>query len=504
MSAPTSLDGEALRVGIAWRVAGADTAPAAPGPERPQQLRSTEPVAILTREHDELCTQAADRFEIAAGLEAVGFNDSQARQEYGLPSVFELAERMYELVPRRPADPGEPARDMWRRPVHEHLVRGLLYGLPALLYVLAMRTLPTGTAAVVLLLATVASVALAQGLSVLGHALLDREEWRAARTLFLATLAGGGVALAGLTLLGGVLPSVSVTTGLLAGTQVLYLLAATVLLVTRADLLLLGVLVPGATLGIASLLGLADGLPAPLVFTVLAASLLATVLLAALRVRGARARSGRTLREAVARSDTHLASAFAVYGLATAGLLSYAAVDVLTGVGLSTGAQVSLAMLPLMAALGVGDWLLYSLRSRALALLHRTYSPREFRRGAARILAGTTAVYALVLGALVGVVCAALWATDRLEALIVLDMGNYAVLGLTFLLVTVLLSLGLHRRPTALTWAALGLDLAVRLLPPARENPLTMGALHLAVFLTLLVTLFHVTRIEYCRVARHR
>ena len=86
-------------------------------------------MAVLARDHDELCTQAADHSEIAAGLEAAGVSDRQARRTYGFASVFELAEAMYHTVPRRPVD-SRTRPDPWRRPVARHLLRGLLYALP--------------------------------------------------------------------------------------------------------------------------------------------------------------------------------------------------------------------------------------------------------------------------------------------------------------------------------------------------------------------------------------
>ena len=70
MSAPTTLDGEALSRGLAVRVVHAVRRPVARGLKHSLGRRSPGRLAQLTREHDQLCTQAVDSFEIAAGLEA--------------------------------------------------------------------------------------------------------------------------------------------------------------------------------------------------------------------------------------------------------------------------------------------------------------------------------------------------------------------------------------------------------------------------------------------------
>ena len=80
------------------------------------EIAGADPVALLARQHDELCSLAADRFEIAAGLEAEGVNDQQARRTFGFASVFELAEHLFETVPRRPSEPEAP-ENPWHRPV---------------------------------------------------------------------------------------------------------------------------------------------------------------------------------------------------------------------------------------------------------------------------------------------------------------------------------------------------------------------------------------------------
>src|SRR5450759_2829988 len=94
-----------------------------------------------------------------------------ADAEYGVASVFELAEQMYDLVPERPAAV-EPVADPWVRHPARHFLRGLLYGLPGLLLVVALRIIQVRLSVTVLLAATVAACALGQVVSFLGHVLL--------------------------------------------------------------------------------------------------------------------------------------------------------------------------------------------------------------------------------------------------------------------------------------------------------------------------------------------
>jgi hypothetical protein len=509
VSAPTALDGGALTDGLAWLV------PNQAGPRRPSsrtdgpERRNPHPVAVLARAHDDLCTQAADHAEIAAGLEAAGVSDRQARWTYGFASVFELAEAMYHTVPRRPAD-SRIRPDPWRRPVARHLLRGLLYALPGLLYVLALRSLHAGLDVALLIAATGVGSALGQALALAGHVLIGRGEARAAGTLFRASLLGGCV----LTGLLAALPAVrtSVTglggglspgIGLLAGGQITYLLAATVLLVVGADLLLLAVLAPGVLVSGAVLAGLVH-LRGTAVLAVLGVTLATAVVAAGTRLLRRDAPTGRRLRQALGRAELRLCLSYLVYGAANAGLLSFAVVDVLTH-GRASATTVGLAIGPLGASLGIADWLVHRLRSRALSMLERTTSADRFRRKARAGFARTLLGYAVALGVLIAVLGAGAAASGvRIGPVLALDSCGYAVLGLAFFLDTVLLSLGRHRTALLVTLVALAADVAVRWAPIARPGGSALAGLHLAVFLTLFLALLPAAGAEYGKVIRHR
>ena len=93
MSAPSLFDQLFVRSG--WSSSGDDPQPIVPRVDR------RSPDFLLSREHDALCRNATDPLEIAAGLEAAGISDRHARASYGAATVFELAEKLYDQVPRR-------------------------------------------------------------------------------------------------------------------------------------------------------------------------------------------------------------------------------------------------------------------------------------------------------------------------------------------------------------------------------------------------------------------
>lgn len=64
--------------------------------------RDPDPLNQLSRRLEPVCRAAVDTYEVAAYLESVGYNRYRVRQEFGLSGPFELADRLYDRVPRRP------------------------------------------------------------------------------------------------------------------------------------------------------------------------------------------------------------------------------------------------------------------------------------------------------------------------------------------------------------------------------------------------------------------
>ncbi|GAA1013410.1 hypothetical protein GCM10009564_39990 [Streptomyces thermogriseus] len=90
------------------RPAGSSGEPSAPGrgPSAPSRRGAADPVKTLMHRHRDLCRQAVDPLEIAAGLEAHGVTDRTAAR-FRHRDVFSLAEEMYARISR---DTGTPAR----------------------------------------------------------------------------------------------------------------------------------------------------------------------------------------------------------------------------------------------------------------------------------------------------------------------------------------------------------------------------------------------------------
>lgn len=108
--------------------AGAD---GGPGGARQGRRGAADPVKALMHRHRELCEQAVDPLEIAAGLEAHGVTDRTAAR-FRHRDVFALAEEMYARVPRgkeHTAAPVRPARAADPRAGRAFPAPGLLLSL---------------------------------------------------------------------------------------------------------------------------------------------------------------------------------------------------------------------------------------------------------------------------------------------------------------------------------------------------------------------------------------
>ena len=312
-----------------------------------------------------VCESAVDPLEISSALEFEGLSDQAARDRYGLRDVFALAEEMYRRVPRRPAEPEEPA-DPWQISKVRSALHGLLYGLPTACFPAAAGLLTGRGVLTVLIVALLASWAISQALAYLGHARMGQAESAQAARLLLGGTAGGtaGVVLA--TAVTAIAVHARVTAlvfGVGLGT---YMVGATVLMVLGAERLLLAVLAP-AVLGAASFL--MAGRPPQLEHAVWGA--LASTPLLALGLAAARAwqlgRSGGGQPGQVM-PELRRALPSAGFGLVAAGLLVFPFAA--SGHGVDTGAQ--LASLPLALSMGAAEWTLVWFRRRTQRLLRTT------------------------------------------------------------------------------------------------------------------------------------
>ncbi|AHH95435.1 hypothetical protein GCM10010174_59510 [Kutzneria viridogrisea] len=322
------------------------------------ETKPRTPLDELRERMTSLCAAAVDPFEIAAGLEADGLSDQAVQRKYGFSDVFTLAEELYRQVPREPEEP-EPLPDPWTTKRSTHVVHGLLFGLPALCYPAAAPLLGGGPALTVLVVSMLISWSLSQAVAYLGYSRTSAlDNGGAARVLRLGMAASVGL----LALVLGVLLLVSgagLPVVLFALGQGIYLMAATVLLVRKADKWLFIALAPGV---LASLGYVVAGEPQWLnlpVWCVLAGSVLLSVGFAVHQTWNPAPANGPL----VTRQTSFGALPYALFGVLTAGLLAFPVVAATAIPALGTKAA-PVAALPLSLSMGAAEWNLYWYRSR--------------------------------------------------------------------------------------------------------------------------------------------
>ncbi|OKJ94601.1 hypothetical protein AMK26_32830 [Streptomyces sp. CB03234] len=329
---------------------------------------------------DRLAADLADRvgpavhpYEVAALLEAEGLSADVIRDRYGHPDLFSLASALYERVPRTFPEPALPP-DPWRPDHVRCLLRGALFALPGLAYLLAA---PLGHAehhAPALITAGIVSWAWGQALGHRAHLRLATGAREAGRTLLTGAPLGAVVATAASTLPGGAGP---VT--LLAAAQSAYLAAAGVLLVLARERLLLAALSP-LVAGAAVLPWWEPGPLAraglPLLALLATLGVTARVLWTTLAVPAVAGGPRPRLRASLP---------YGLFGLAAAVLV------------LLEGRRHPYAVVVLTVSMGPAEWLLYRYRGWSVAALRLAATPAAFLLRSAGILARCLAAYLLPL-----------------------------------------------------------------------------------------------------------
>ncbi|MFD0268354.1 hypothetical protein ACFVGY_17530 [Streptomyces sp. NPDC127106] len=432
--------------GSLWlRVPGGDTLPALPRPRRTAAgtgAPAADPMDELAERLDGFIAAAVHPDEVAAILESDGMTDEHIRLTYGRRDSFDLAEELYARVPRAFPEPQDHT-DPWKVSLAACLLRGVIFALPGLAYVLGAPLLegppdrlglPAGT--LTLLAGALIGWVWDQTLSHRAYSWLGLGDRAAAgRTLLVGAPTGAllGIA-AALTVPGGPPFSYAFAAG-----QAVYVGAATVLLVLGRERLLVAALAPMAA---GSVLALFTDLPVPLRVGLLGVSLLAACTLAlrelplasgvraaVRRIRGwsehrpgwghgrvtggpggpVRWRMLRGAEEEYGPRGPRLGDSvpYGVFGLGTGLLVLYAALgEVLAGGPAEAVAAPSAVALTL--SMGPAEWLLHRFRSGSLAGLRAARSPRQFRLRMLGTLARCMAVYLAVLLVL-GVVGTLFW-----------------------------------------------------------------------------------------------
>ncbi|MER6591202.1 hypothetical protein ABT214_04970, partial [Micromonospora purpureochromogenes] len=226
---------------------GTVEAPApAPAPAPPRVV--DDPVAGLVERMRPRLGRPVDALQVAAALESDGLTDRSARDQYGHPDVFVLAEAVFrrldpEIRPRgvpriTPGDPVRAARDV---------SHGLLYLMPGVLLPAVLAILDERSVTLALLVVGPLGWVWSAGAAWLAYRLVGRGFVRVAgRLLGWSTLLGPAVAAAA-ALAGGTgadLPAV-----LLAGGLLMYQVAVAAALFYRREGGLLAAMAPAAAAG---------------------------------------------------------------------------------------------------------------------------------------------------------------------------------------------------------------------------------------------------------------
>ncbi|WP_217179600.1 hypothetical protein [Streptomyces sp. AC495_CC817] len=396
--------------------------PAVPRPRRPRRAEP-DPIDRLAERHREFIAAAVHPDEIAALLESDGISDARTRARYGCRNSFALAEELFERVERTHPEPAGPAHDPWRIGLLGCLLRGVVFALPGLAYVLGAPLLagprdgsglPADT--VPLLAGALCGWMWNQGLAHRAYSWLtlgDRAACR--RSLARGAPAGALLCTAVACLAADGDPGAVV----FAAGEACYLGAATVLLVLGRERALLHCLLP-MTAG--ALVALVRPVPDWAVLTLLTASLVTVVLLAlhevapALRERGAADRRRRPAAllgtpggapgQGLAAPRLSTSLPYAVFGLGTGVLVLHATLGEVVAHGGGTAAAPAAVALTL--SMGPAEWLLYRFRSEGLAGLRSTSTPGAFRRATAVTVVQCLAGYLATLLVLAHAT-AALW-----------------------------------------------------------------------------------------------
>ncbi|MEV6997744.1 hypothetical protein AB0N62_08625 [Streptomyces sp. NPDC093982] len=332
-----------------------------------------EAVSTLAAELADAIGPAVHPYEVAALLEAEGLSASLIKERYGHPNLFSLATALYERVPRTFPEP-PPATDPWRPDTLRCLLRGVLFALPALAYLLIAPLWPIDRHAPVLIVAGIASWAWGQALGHRAHLRLVTGRREASGTLLAGSALGAAVATALAAL-----PADGPSAIGVAAAQSLYLAGASVLLVLGRERLLLAALSPL----IAGAAVLPWWEPGPELRVGLPLLALLATSVAAGRVLWA-GRAGQAASDA-GRPRLRASLPYGLFGLAAAVLV------------MLEGRRQPYAVIALTLSMGPAEWLLYRYRGWSVAALRVSATPGTFLLRSAAVLGLCLSGYLLLL-----------------------------------------------------------------------------------------------------------
>ncbi|MER6996804.1 hypothetical protein [Streptomyces sp. NPDC000410] len=332
-----------------------------------------DPVDRLAAELADRIGPAVHAYEVAALLESEGLTGEQIQERYGHRDLFSLAADLYRRVPRSFPEP-PPAADPWAPDHVRCALRGALFALPGLAYLLTGRLWHSEQGVYALVAAGLLSWAWGQGLSHRAYLRLAAGRREAGRTLLVGAAAGALLASAAGVAMAGAGPAALFAVG-----QSLYLAAAGVLLVCGRERVLLATLTP--------LLAGAAVLPwwDPGVVLRIGLPTLTVLMSAAAAGHAIRGMLGADAAPGAARPRFRDSLPYGLFGLGAGVLVVF------------VGREQPLAVIALTLSMGPAEWLLYRYRGLSVAGLRATATGAAFRLRSARTLAICLGAYLLPL-----------------------------------------------------------------------------------------------------------
>lgn len=449
----------------------------APTPVLPRVV--DDPVAGLVERMRPRLGRPVDAMQVAAALESDGLTDRSARDDYGRPDVFVLAEEVFRRLdprvrppavpPVAPADAVRAARD---------LSHGLLYLMPGVLLPAVLAILAERPVVLALLVVGPFGWVWSGGTAWLAYRLVGRGLVRASgRLLRWSALLGPVIAAAATAALAGGtgadLPPVLLASGLLA-----YQAAATAALFYRREVWLLAAMAPAVAAGGGYLL---TGRPGAPVAVVVAGGSVTVAFVLALRwttrsdlpawyARPAKPPADLPLHRAV-RPELPQLCAVLLYAALSAAYLLHSAARHLSG-----PVDLAVAAAPLVLGMGLVEWRARRLHERARARLRHERDPRRFATGVWARLAVELALVTVAVAVLALPMFAPLRQAGLLStAGAVLVAAHVAIAG-GYFLAFIVAGHGRYGRLSTALGVALAAHLAVLLLVPGGSSPLVDAA----------------------------
>jgi len=409
--------------------------------------------------------QFVDPLHLAAYLESTGITDRIARVDYGFVDVFSLAEEMYRRLAPLPEPPLTPPRGGWRLAVR-NISHGLLYLLPTAAFPAAVAVLGHHALAIALLLAGGLGWVWSGAATWLAYHRLGRDQAAsAARVLVTAALAGLP---AGAVLGLGIVAFTGAGFGIVAMVVAVmaYQMASTLLIFYRKELLLALAMAPAVGGGVAYVVygdgwrWWSIGISLASIAIALAAGLQQTV--APSRGRYRRRRAQEALR-----SDLKAIGPVLLYTALTAGFLLQAEARYMFG-----RLDMVLAVVPLMAGMGIVEWRAHRFQEHAKVLLTRVRRPRRFIARIWLWLAAEALICMAAVAVLAGVMLLALHSAGQLSAAGAVMTAAFVTLAGCYFISFILSGQAGYGRLILAVGAASAVHVGAVVLTPGRLSPL--------------------------------